>query len=821
MARRRTHSWDNRFEGLCWLSKLPFNGWRRSTRSVFKPAALSPQFENRKSVALQWFAPRRLVSFGDSLSLMDVTMKTSSGRTTTLPSSLASVLLLAAVFCSTSLLGQEFVWTRSGVPNADWYAVASSSDGTKLVAVVHGGGIYTSTNSGITWTLTSAPSQPWNSVASSPDGSVVLAAIGNGSTGGIYTSTNSGLTWLPTSAPSANWYSVASSSDGTKVVAVVYVGRIYTSTNSGMTWTLTSAPSRYWNSVASSSDGAKLVAVVNGGGVYSSTNSGVIWMQTSAPTNLHWASVTSSSDGTKLAAAASNFGIYTSTNSGMAWTLTSAPSAAWTSVASSSDGTKLAAGAVLDAGTYISTNSGTTWTSSGSGLSWWSIASSSDGAKLAALAPIAANGGRLYTATWTIIDPPVITAQPTNLLVLSGTSVAFGVSLTGTAPFRYQWRFNDTNQLSATSSIYSIASVATNHAGKYSVVITNPAGTAISSNAALTVVLSPQSQTNYASSMAAFTAIAFSPECLNYQWQRNGTNLVEGDGISGTTNSTLTIASVSDADAADYSAVVSDARGSVTTSNALLTVNDFLSIASQPQSQTVGLGSNVTFSVTAYGAPPFVFQWYSNMTPVGSPSTGTNSSSYTLSNVGTNQAGSYSVEVFNGYGRLLSSNAVLTVKVFPPSIELQPLSQNVMMGSNASFKVSVSGTPPFQYQWRFAGTNILDATNAAYAIEAVGATHTGNYSVVVTNPAGSATSSNALLTVIFPPTLGLRYGAGYPLLSLGGMLGSNFVVQHSTNLAGTNWTLVLSLTNLQASPYLFLDPAGGAQPAWFYRAFMR
>jgi hypothetical protein len=112
-------------------------------------------------------------------------------------------------------------------------------------------------------------------------------------------------------------------------------------------------------------------------------------------------------------------------------------------------------------------------------------------------------------------------------------------------------------------------------------------------------------------------------------------------------------------------------------------------------------------------------------------------------------------------------------------------------------------------------------TNAAYAIQAVGATNTTNYSVVVTNSAGSVTSSNALLTVIIPPTLALQLLAGYPLLDLNGMLSSNFVVQYSTNLAGTNWINLLPLTNLPASPYLFLDPAGDGQPARFYRAFMQ
>jgi hypothetical protein len=63
--------------------------------------------------------------------------------------------------------------------------------------------------------------------------------------------------------------------------------------------------------------------------------------------------------------------------------------------------------------------------------------------------------------------------------------------------------------------------------------------------------------------------------------------------------------------------------------------------------------------------------------------------------------------------------------------------------------------------------------------------------------------------------------AFYPLLTLNGMLSSNFVVQYNTNLAGSNLMNLLPLSNLSASPYSFLDPAGDGDPAWLYRAFMR
>jgi len=46
------------------------------------------------------------------------------------------------------------------------------------------------------------------------------------------------------------------------------------------------------------------------------------------------------------------------------------------------------------------------------------------------------------------------------------------------------------------------------------------------------------------------------------------------------------------------------------------------------------------------------------------------------------------------------------------------------------------------------------------------------------------------------------------------------VVQYITNLAGCNSINLLSLTNLPASLYLFLDSGGVGQPERFYRAFM-
>ena len=146
--------------------------------------------------------------------------------------------------------------------NREWTSVASSADGTKHVAVVFGGQIYTLTDAGVTW-IARESNRNWYGVASSADGTKLVAVVQSGQ---IYTSTDAGVTWIAREN-NRQWLGVASSADGTKLVAVVQSGQIYTSTDAGVTWTAREN-NRQWHGVASSADGTKLVATVNGGQIY-------------------------------------------------------------------------------------------------------------------------------------------------------------------------------------------------------------------------------------------------------------------------------------------------------------------------------------------------------------------------------------------------------------------------------------------------------------------------------------------------------------------------------------------------------------------------
>src|SRR5205823_5419942 len=82
-----------------------------------------------------------------------------------------------------------------------------------------------------------------------------------------------------------------------------------------------------------------------------------------------------------------------------------------------------------------------------------------------------------------------------------------------------------------------------------------------------------------------------------------------------------------------------------------------------------------------------------------------------------------------------------------PTITTQPQSQTASIGADVSFTVAATGTFPLNYQWGHAGTNLPGATASSLNLSNVQTTDAGTYSVVVSNPYGSATSSDATLTL--------------------------------------------------------------------------
>ncbi|MDB6122497.1 MAG: hypothetical protein JWQ71_1490 [Pedosphaera sp.] len=249
-------------------------------------------------------------------------------------------------------------------------------------------------------------------------------------------------------------------------------------------------------------------------------------------------------------------------------------------------------------------------------------------------------------------------------------------------------------------------------------------------------ITQPQSQGVTLNSNVTLSVVAVGTSILKYQWQLNGTNL------SGATKTSYTITKAQPAHAGSYSVVITNQVGSITSSNAILTLNFLPSFTTQPQSQTVTAGGTVSFNVVAGGTAPLGYQWLFNDRTI----LGATNSAYTLTGLTNLNSGNYRVVVTNVAGRLASSNAVLTV-LSSPAIVTHPQSQTVGESGTAAFTVSATGNN-LNYQWQFNGADIAGATQTNLVLTHVPASQAGNYSVIVSNSIGSLSSSNASLSVI-------------------------------------------------------------------------
>jgi hypothetical protein len=211
-------------------------------------------------------------------------------------------------------------------------------------------------------------------------------------------------------------------------------------------------------------------------------------------------------------------------------------------------------------------------------------------------------------------------------------------------------------------------------------------------------------------------------------------------------------------------------------------------ISQQPTNQTVNQGGSATFAIIAAGAAPLRYQWFFG----GAGILNATNTSLVLSNVRATNEGAYYCIVSNANGFATSASATLTVRV-PPSIVTQPTNQTVNPGATATLGVSVAGTAPFSYQWRFNGTNLAGRTSPTLVLNNVQHTNAGNYSISVANSVGSAVSQAAEL-IVRPQLVSVRRlpSAGDVELTLRGTPGRNYVVETTTNL--TAWFAVTNLT---------------------------
>jgi hypothetical protein len=241
----------------------------------------------------------------------------------------------------------------------------------------------------------------------------------------------------------------------------------------------------------------------------------------------------------------------------------------------------------------------------------------------------------------------------------------------------------------------------------------------------------PSSVTTLQGSNATFEVQA-SGESISYQWYKNGFEII------GAKNNILTIQKVSMEDAADYTVVIKSTNGSdpITSNAAKLNFTFALPDVSINENGTTTLNANVLGEGLKY-------QWMKN----GVPILGQTSSVLTFDKVKPEQSGSYSVVLTDQNNKEhTSQNSKIDVNPLPV-ISSQPSNVSVYEGGNATMRVTTKGYS-HSFQWNKDGMPIPGETKNTLSFSDVISRDQGDYTVTITNSAGTITSRSARLRVL-------------------------------------------------------------------------
>ncbi|MFN0137033.1 MAG: immunoglobulin domain-containing protein [Phycisphaerae bacterium] len=200
---------------------------------------------------------------------------------------------------------------------------------------------------------------------------------------------------------------------------------------------------------------------------------------------------------------------------------------------------------------------------------------------LLAVGGFAQAGGRAAAGIAQIVaagNAPSIDDEPVSVSGCIGEQVQLIVNASGSGILVFQWRKDQVNIDNEISNTLTFTSLEAADQGDYDCVITSDCGTITSAPATITVRRGPTINTQPTVQVlnertsGTLAVVATGTGTLRFQWRKDGMNLTDGNGISGSTTATLRLDAVDLADSGQYDVVVGNGCGDVTSNRVALSV---------------------------------------------------------------------------------------------------------------------------------------------------------------------------------------------------------------------------------------------------------
>ncbi len=400
----------------------------------------------------------------------------------------------------------------------------------------------------------------------------------------------------------------------------------------------------------------------------------------------------------------------------------------------------------------------------------------------------------------------------------------------------------------------------------YHAVYTNAGGSVATAPATLTlytppvVIGNPVNRAVNVGATVSFTASASGTPTPIMQWQTS-TDGVHWSNITGATSATYSITTTGNMTGSMYRVQFSNSIGTAVSNAATLTVYTPPTIATNPVSQSVAVGTTVTLTAAAGGTPVPTVQWqvstnngtsWTNIS-VGAGSVGggvyiqggketvtspatipdgstlvvgdaaafgatvpaatappqLTSSTYTFTVTAAMSGYEYQAFFMSPQGLIATTTAATLTVTTPPAVKTNPANQSATAGATVTFTAAATGSPAPTVQWQSSpdGTtwsNIAGATSASYSFTATTSASGTQYRAVFTNSLGTATTTAAKLSVNAPPAVTINPAsqsvlAGATVSFTAAATGATSQQWQVSTNNGTSWTNIAGATGASYS----------------------